>query len=452
MRYSIRLLCVTLAGFALSGPAVLLAQNQDSSSFSLSGDTRVRYESLDGQFRQGLTGSDQVLAMRSLLRADVETEAFAFTGEVQDSRTYLDDEGTPLSGSLVNTMELIQASVSWRQTMVGSDFMQGWEAKLGRFTLDIGSRRFVERNDFRNTTNAYSGLHWTGRFAGAATLDAFFVAPMEKLPAGRSLLDDNRIEADAELDSRRFWGVHYQRPRTFGDVQLDLLVYGLRENDGAIATLDRALYAPGFRLLKNAVAGGWDFELEAAFRYGKQSASLAADAHSLDVRAHMLHAEFGFTFASSWNPRLSLEYDLATGDDVATPDFERYERFYGTRRGDLGNTSIHGPLTRSNISVLGLRYGFSHGATDGRVVLQQALLAEASDAWIAAPRMDPTGQSGRELGQTLDFRIRHWLLPERVRAEVGGSALLFGDFPDKVPGGPEADRTLYGYGQVTLNF
>ena len=432
---------------------VPVVSGQDTTpAVSFSGISRARFEYLDGQFRRGLAGSDKVLAERTLLQASADWQRFSINLEMQDSRIYLDDAGTPLSGSFVNALELIQTNVAYRPSLPASARISDWEVKLGRFTLDIGSRRFVERNDYRNTINGYSGVHSSASFVDQGKLDVFVVAPMNKKPSSRDDLDRNHAEADEESDTRQFWGIHYQRPNTFPGVQLDLLVYGLEEKDGDSQTLDRSVYAPGFRFLKTRQPARWDFELEAAFRFGEQSSSVAIGAPRVDVRANMVHAEFGYTFSGPWNHRLSLEYDLADGDDANTGRYERYDRFYGTRRGDLGNTSIHGPLTRSNAKIPGLRWMFARGDTDGRVVFQHALLDSASDAWIVARHRDVTGASGTEVGTTLDFRLRHWLMPQRLRLEVGGSALWFGEFAKEVPGGPDGSRTLFAYSELVLNF
>ena len=76
---------------------------------NLAGETRARYESLDGQFRGGLSGSDQLLAFRSLLAIEADFGAVAVGVELQDSRTYLDDAGTPLSSSFVDPLDVLQA-------------------------------------------------------------------------------------------------------------------------------------------------------------------------------------------------------------------------------------------------------------------------------------------------------------------------------------------------------
>ncbi|MFM1895140.1 MAG: hypothetical protein RLZZ385_214 [Pseudomonadota bacterium] len=449
MRTRVGLTFVLSLGVVQIGEAVAAEATQ----FNFSGEIQARYEALDGQFRRGLEGSDQLLAVRTVVQASVQHNAFGLQFELQDSRTYLDDGGTPLSTSYVNAFEPLQLYGSVDLASGSTPWLERSLLKLGRFTLDIGSRRFVERNDFRNTINGYTGMHWINRFGNGGQLDSFFVAPVGKLPADRASLDDNRIEVDEDDKTRRFWGVHYQHPVFYQGIRGDLLVYGLREKDeNGRATLDRDVIAPGLRLIRPQSRGQWDFDLEAAWRSGEQSISVLPGAPKTDVRARMLHAEAGFTWNSAWGHRLSVEYDLATGDDVRTDTFERYERFYGTRRGDLGNTSIHGPLTRSNAAVPGIRYLFNNGTTDGRVILQYARLDSATDQWIIARLQDPTGRAGKTLGRTLDFRVRHWLIPDTLQWEIGGSALWYGRFPREVPGGPDGSRTLYVYTQVNIEF
>jgi hypothetical protein len=421
---------------------------------SLAGESRVRYESLDGQFRLLRDGSDQILVFRTLLHARAEYGRATLGLEIHDARAYLDDEGTPISNGIVNTHDILQAYVRFRLSSAGTEPEQSY-LKLGRFTLDIGSRRFVERNDFRNTINAFTGIHWHAHWADGKTLDAFYTAPVTKLPALPRKLADNEFKLDEERSRQRFWGAHLRYPDIFRGIQGELLIYGLHEEDTHdIPTPNRKVYAPGIRLYRQPAPGRWDLDLETAFRFGtRHRTALPADRETLDVRAHMLHAEVGYTFDNAWQLRLGLEYDVATGDsDPTDKRYERYERFFGTRRGDLGNTGIHGPLTRSNVSVPGIRVSFVRGRWDGRAHIQWPRLEAARDAWVAASLRDPTGRSGQKLGTTLDGRVRYWLVPGNLRLELGASALWFGAFARNVPGAPEGDRTLYGYGQATLYF
>ena len=423
------------------------------SHFTFSGTTRFRYENLNDQFRKNLTGSDKVLAIRNLLAGSWRGKNLGFTAELQDSRAYMDDRGTPLSKSVINTSELLQSygSVFWNNT--SSAWIEDSQLKFGRFTLDIGSRRFVERNGYRNTINAFQGFHWATNFGNNSSFDVFFTRPIKILPYDAANLDGNNYQYDRVSKTKEFWGAHLRNFNILGDIFLDLFTYGYKEKDTrSVATLDRDVYAPGFRLLKPKRPGMFDFELETAFRQGSQSKSLSKVAKKVRVRSHMIHFEAGFSFHSKWAHRLNVEFDLATGDDSESDTIERYDRFYGTRRGDLGNTSIHGPLTRSNVVVPGFRWSFDNGFTDGRIVLQKPNLESGTDRWFIAGYFDPKGMSGVDIGTTLDFRIRHWLDPNRIRVELGGSVFHYGEFPKKFREPGESSQSIYIYSQIVFYF
>lgn len=420
----------------------------------LSGESRIRYESLDGQFRRTLSGSDQVIAFRSLLHAQARTAIGSFGIELHDARAYRNDDGSFVSSSVVNTFDVIQAYYQ-RRWIHNDKALQQSRLKIGRFTMDIGSRRFVERNDFRNTINAFSGAHWQAQFTGDIQLDAFYTVPVQKLPRSRDKLLDNDFDLDEEASKRRWWGVHLQFPEFVGDTQLDLFGYGLKEADTSeLPTFDRQLIAPGFRLFRSPDAGAWDMDIEAAWRFGSRSSTLTGtEKGDLRVDAYMLHAEFGYTFANSWNLRLALEWDVASGDKEPDDDkFERYERLFGTRRRDLGNTGIFGPLTRSNLSAPAVRVSFRRQRWDGRAYMQWPSLHEKKDAWLVAALRDPEGNSGTRLGTNFDSRLRYWLVPDNLRAELGASAMWYREFANKVNAGPEDNVAIYGYFQVTAYF
>lgn len=450
------LLAVSMAGVAWAEPPFRLQQALEPPAWlELSGNSRIRYEHLNGQYRAGLSGNDQVLALRTLLRADAGRGPLTAHVELTDSRTYLDDDGTLLSSSYVNVTDLLQGHLRWRWDGPG-----GWHHALhaGRATLDIGSRRFVERNGYRNTINSYDGLYWIARRRDGRRLDAFYAAPVLLQPRDRDALGGNDWNPDDANPTRRYWGVHWQQPETinFADRKLrgELFAYGLEETDrDGELTANRAVWELGFRLYGEPRPGLWDLDLEGSWRRGQQRAAASAGARWLDVHAHMLHAELGYSWDSRWHWRWALELNLASGDDDPNDDrYERYERFYGTRRRDLGHTSLFGPLTWSNVRAWGMRLDFKRGRWDGRGELQWAELHSGQDAWLQARRVDASGASGSELGWFYDGRLRYWLRPDSLRLELGGSAFWFGEFPRKVPDGPEGSRTLYAYSQLTLTF
>ena len=423
------------------------------------GESRIRFETLDGQFRAGGSGGDQMLALRTLVLAELERGPAQFGLEIQDSRAYLTDAGTPLSPAIVNPVDVLQAYVRYRLPNPLAP-AAATEYSLGRMTLSVGSGRQVDRFDFANVTPAYTGLHVRSVTARGHELQAFYTALVDRRPLDRADLADNRAEPDREQWGRRFWGLHYRHAELFGStlprLWTEAYVYGLRERDRHGAqTFNRDHLTPGFRIYRLPHPGAWDLDLEAAWRFGTRRATAAPDdRQDLDVRAWMVHAAVGYTFDLPLHPRVALDYDYASGDvDPEDHRFGRYEFLFGARRNDFGHTSLYGPLAPANISAPGARFEFRRGTRlDGRISWKAAFLASSRDAWVIARVADPAGKSGRFIGHSIDARIRRWLIPGTLRAEAGASTLLAGRFAREAPNATGAGDTRYGYLQMTFYF
>ncbi|MEL6415818.1 MAG: alginate export family protein [Pseudomonadota bacterium] len=426
----------------------------------LEGETRVRYESLEGQFRANRSGSDQLLLFRSLLLVEADTGPVSFGFELQDSRTYLGDDGTPLGSSIANPLDFLQlySRIDSLPGLLGPGSSS--TMTIGRQTVSIGSKRQIERVDFANVIKSYTGVNFRSENSRGDELHAIYVVPTARFPNSRPALDDNELSGDEEQWERRIYGLHYRRadilPNLAPDLWGEVFVYGLDERDTeTFQTPDRSYIAPGFRLYRGPKVGRWDVDLEGATRHGTRYASSnPADIQSLDVDASMLHAEFGYTFDMPWQPRLALEYYWASGDDDPNDlKFDQHERLFGARRSDLNNTSIHGPLTPANLNAPGFRVEVKpNNRWDGRFYYHAAYLASETDSWVIARRRDPTGQSGDFIGHVLDARARYWMVPDRLRLELGASGLIYGDFPKNVRDGPDGDGTAFGYAQLTFSF
>ena len=77
---------------------------------------------------------------------------------------------------------------------------------MGRMTIDAGSRRLIARNSFRNTINAFSGLHATWQGSDGSELQALFVQPVQRKPSDFSSLENNDNELDTDSGDVRLWG------------------------------------------------------------------------------------------------------------------------------------------------------------------------------------------------------------------------------------------------------
>ena len=453
------LLAATLASAAEPAGPPVTADRMLPDWLWVGGEFRTRYETLDGQFRRGGAGGDQLLLFRTLIHGKATFDPVTFGVEIQDSRTYLGDDGTPISPSLVNPVDFLQVYGSIRLPEV---FDKAWRPTftLGRQTISIGSKRQIERPSFANVIRAYTGGYLRAQNLRGDEFHAFLAVPVGRFPRDRESLLDNQPELDEEEWNRQIWGLHYRRadtvPGLAEEVWAEVFAYGLHETDtDSRPTPNRNYVTPGFRVFRPAEPGRWDVDVEAALRYGtRRATALPTDTEDLDVFASMLYASVGYTFDAPWSPRLALQYYWASGDeDPNDSSFGQFERLFGSRRTDLNNTSIYGPLTPANLSAPGLRLSVEpNERIDARLTYSAAFLASDTDAWVVARLRDPTGQSGSFIGHAFDSRARFWLAPGNVQLSVGGSALLHGEFSDNAPGSPAPGTTLFGYTSLAVYF
>lgn len=413
----------------------------------LEGSTRWRYESLSDQFRAGRPGSDQQLSARTLVTLEADTGPVQLGAELIDSRVYLDDSGSAISTSNVNTIDILQA-----YARVQLDALAGWPRRadltLGRMTIDLGSTRFVGRNGFRNTRNAFTGGRLEADLTDTLDFTGFIVSPVERLPDDREAVLDNDHAFDEENFDQTFWALHLSRALSGLGAGGEVYIYGLTESDGAA----RELYTPGFRLYRAPEAGRWDFEIEHALQFGERRAAASAASTLLDVRAQTHHSHIGYTFEAPWSPRIAVEYEYASGEEAGDDEWSRWDTLYGLRRTDFGQTGIHGPLRRQNVSAPGVRLQVEQGPLDGRVLIKGAFLASGTDAWAGAGVVDPAGSSGTYIGTHISTRWRYWAIRDRLRLETGGAVFVKGEFARNAPNAPETGDTVYGYVMATVSF
>jgi hypothetical protein len=416
---------------------------------------RTRYESLRNQFRPVDSEDNRALSLRTTLFAELRFEPISLGLELADSRLYLDGDDAPLNSTLINPLDLLQAHVSVNVRDVFADGAR-LGIRLGRQTIDLGGRRLVARNRFRNTINSFTGLElsWVGPQEAKGRLFATF--PVRRRPTRVEGLDANEVEFDSELTSTRFWGLFYgSRPRADG-MQVEAYLLGLDEDDGDLPTTNRDFLTPGLRLSRPAEPGRWDFELEAVYQHGRSRASaLPADTTDLRHRAFFAHAAVGHTFATGWRPRVALLYDYASGDRAPDDGVQgRFDTLYGARRFELGPTGIYGALARSNLHSPALQATLQpHADLFVYLVYRPAWLARARDFWVTTGIRDPRGASGSFLGHQFEGAVRWWVVPGNLLLEAGLTYLRLGEFPKRAPNGdPEAGDPGYAYLQLGFQF
>lgn len=435
-----------------AAPGTLQAAIGDPDDLKVSGSVRVRYEALDNQFRPNLDRSSDIVLLRTTLSAEYGSGPVRLGGEVMDSRAYATNAGGSAGTGEVNAMELVQAYLAFD---LGDALGRGSNTSFqaGRFTMDLGSRRLVARNNFRNTTNAFTGFKAQYQSAAGMNLTAFYTLPLMRLPSGQADILDNKVEWDRESFDLTFWGGLLSAPLAHNGPTIEAYFYGLDEKDSPqMATRNRKLYTPGLRLIRKPRKGALDYEFEGAYQFGTIRASTAASAAKMDVSAYFVHAAVGYRFDAPWNPRVSLEYDRASGDGSGAA-YGRFDTLFGARRFDFGPTSIFGALGRANVSSPGVRLEVAPDKRwDGFVMYRAAWLDSATDSFSATAVRDTTGASGTFGGQQIEAQVRYWVLPGRLRLETGAATFINGHFLKNAPNASGNGDPLYGYAAATATF
>lgn len=417
------------------------AAPEDQAQWNFSGSVRLRYENVDGQVRPNFNGQDDLISVRTILAAERVQGPLRLMAEVYDSRVYAADARTPISTNEVNTLELVQA---FAELSLDSESLGKVKLQAGRFMLNLGSRRLVAADDYRNTTNGYTGLRADFAPAGVKTT-LIYVMPQVRRPDDIQALLDNKQYPDTESTDLVLWGGMAAKPKAIGDATLEAVYYHLEERDApGRPTRDRSLDTFGARLIRDPAPGKWDYEFEAYGQTGTVSSSTAATAAELDVRAGFFHADVGYTASSAWAPRLSAEFDYVSGDD----DGARYGRFdtlFGMRRADFGPSGIYAAIGRANMITPAVRLEVEpNERLDAFVAYRPMWLASKTDSFSTTSVRDANGRSGRFAGHQLEGRVRYWAVPDLIRLEANAVWLAKGDFLTEAPNAPQTgDSSTY---------
>lgn len=429
-------------------PAPALAED----GISLSGSTRLRYEVIDGQPRAGFKESDDLVSIRTIVSGEYRTGSLRFGAELYDSRVYGGDAGTPITTGEVNTLELVQAYLGYDAPgAFGADTKLGLQA--GRFTLNLGSRRLVAADDYRNTTNGYTGIRADVALQNNLSATAIYTLPQVRLPEGRADLVDNRVKFDRENFDLVLWGGLAAKKLTGKRGAIELGFYHLGERDSPkLATRDRSLDTASLRFVRDPAPGDLDFESETIYQWGSISASVAATARKLDVSAWFAHLEAGYTFRHPWSPHVSIEFDYASGDGRGAK-FTRFDTLFGMRRADLAPAGIYNAVGRANLIAPGLRVEIAPSKrVDAFAAYRPLWLASRFDSFSTTGVRDASGNSGRFAGHQMEARVRYWLIPKRLRLEWNGVLLAKGRFLKEALNAPAGGDTFYNSFNATISF
>ncbi len=432
---------IAAIAFCLALPA-----RAEEGPLTLSASARLRVESIGGQFRPlPAPATDTMVSLRTELAASYDAGPVRFNAEMWDARAWGQDARSSANTGEVNALELVQANVavklSGKSTLI-----------LGRYTLDLGNRRMVARQRFRNTTNAFTGAHLALDGGKGRRLDLMLALPHQRLPDDAAGIRADRVRWDRESFDAVFFGAHGALPQVLGGT-LQPYAFGLFERDSAkLATANRRIGTVGARHFVKASAGAWDHDVEAAVQFGKTRRTAGVtDRIDLDVLAWFVHADAGYTFAAGWNPRMVAMFDAASGDKGDPRKFTRFDTLYSARRFEFGPNGLYGPFRRSNIVSPSLRLEVTPSKrTDAFVAWRTAWAENRRDQFAATGVRDAGGSSGSLGGHQIEGRVRHWIVPGLLQVDGGAAVLFKRSLLRDAPNAPPTGNTTYGYVDLTL--
>jgi hypothetical protein len=406
---------------------------------------RTRYEGFNEPFQKGQTSGEHIVALQTLPSIGVRYDPFRFFVEGIDARVFGSSDRSVRTNTTVDEMDFLQLYGG-----LGTSNFLGLgvaaELTVGRQTFDFGSRRQIARNQFRNTINAFDGVHGSLGDEKTWQFRTFVVRPVQRLT----------VKPDAEAQTL-FWGF-FLGERQFKWFQSDLYVYVIEDEDrpGAVPGLKRSLRVPGFRVFKDPAMGEFDYEGETIWQVGQSA--LAPGGAALPTFAYFEHIQAGYTFNLPWSPNLILKYSYASGNrDPNGNEIGRFNPLFGVTTFELDPAGIFQVFTRSNISSPGWKL-IMQPSDSVRVSFQHRMfwLAQSRDQWVNTGLQDPTGRAGNFLGHFLEWRGR-WFASSNMTLESGWCYLIKGSFTSNLlaagaPGTPNDKNATYVYVQLALDF
>ena len=342
-------------------------------------------------------GGDQGIELQTDLWLQAQFGKFRFATEIMDARDVGGDQTTLVTNNIVDTLDFTQVYVDWADKNAWNSNL-GVEVKVGRQTMDLGSRRLVARPIFRNTVNSFTGLRTRVLDNGKWQVNTFVTMPVLRLPGNTNASTNNQLIADQTVFDQEAIGTYFSGGIVEGynlvkSVNAELYLYNLEEsNSWANNTNNRRYFTPGLRFYSKPRKGEFDFQAEGMGQYGTKTYAAvggslqAAQANIQQTHeAYTSHVEAGYTFDMPWQPRLFVEYDYASGNkNYLNPQGtdSRFDPLYAATDMDFGPTGIWSAFQRSNINSPGMEFNITpKDDLFFRIRNRTVWLASAGDCW-----------------------------------------------------------------------
>ena len=378
---------------------------------------RTRFETYDRPWRRSQPAgqTDSQIQQRSRVRLGLNGRYVKFLFEGQDARVHLDGVESYVTTAIRNEMDVLQLMASFTVHNVLETGLRT-DLHVGRLTMDFGRGRLIIRNDYRNTSNAFDGVHWQLARENSWRLRLFLVEQVLR----------DVVQPDEQSKRSVFWGSSFETNYMLR-MRLNAYYFGLNDQRSADVGRHRTYSTFGTRLYDEPGTGRIDYEIESVWQTGKRG--------NVNHFAHFQHIDIGYTLNLPWSPRFLIHYDYASGDRNARDSrHSAFDTLFGARRFDYMPTGNFGPFFRSNFSSPGWRV-IAVPCRGCEVQLKHRVwyLATSRGAFGRNGLHDPTGGSGNFLGHDLELRAQ-WRTNENLEFELGHTHWFKGSYFDRLPG------------------
>lgn len=393
---------------------------------------RTRYEWRHNDIRHVEGGDDNPFFLRNRAYLGVKNilDPFRFAVEFQDSRVYnhkfasTDQENNPY--------DLIQGygELYFKNALGLDDRGQNrpLRFRVGRMAYEVLDRRFLGRNEWRNTTNTFEGFRLNlGQQNNPWEVDLFGYQPVKRLQTRFDEANDHLWFFGGIANWRKWSDIITLQPYYMGQKQT-------ADPNGFTATnrLDREIHMPGVRGY-GKVGNLLDYDLSFNYQFGTNGTQ-RHDAYGFTT-------EVGRNFDYAWKPRLSAFYGYATGDRDPNDNVNnRFDRFFGFARPWSADhyviyENIKAPKIRFDLQPT-QKFGIEAGYAWFWLASSTDRLFDSFDGNISVVRdpgfnRDKTGRSGDWVGGAFEGRLRYQPWP-RVNTVLGYTHFTAGDFVKNV--------------------
>ncbi len=391
----------------------------DTATLSLHGQARWRMESADNRdFNDDAADHDTFHLMRIRLGATLDVgEHFRASVTGQWSEAFMFDADPDPS--------TVEDHVDFLEYWLEARDLNGWNIRVGRQPLLFADQRLVGTFEWSNVARRFEGVR-VYRRGVRWDFDAWWA---RVVTIQREKWNDWKQEEFAGL-----WLTDHGRD----DLTSHAFFLARINNEGTTANErggfgDDQVYTLGIRL--EGDKAGWDWALQPAGQVGQRG--------GMDHLAWAFHGKLGYASEKlPWRPRLGVEYNFASGDaDPADNDSSTFDQLFPTNHLHYGYLDLVGYRNIHNVKVeLSAQ---PHPKLKLLAAWHAFWLHQRSDALYrangSAALRDPTGSSGRYVGNEIDLLARYQI-NEWMSVTFGYSHFFAGSFVDSFAGrGDDAD-------------